>query len=271
MIAIDDTFRNNLDSAWVVTEVGGGSVRAAGGLHLAIRPSERGGERLSERPSVGRYHNAQITDYVYGSATTLRWRPPVRMTVRASAALTPENGVGTAGFGFWNHPFSPDSARVRLPRAIWFFYAAPPNDMRLALDVPGHGWKAAVIDATTPRAWALAPFAPPAVLLMRVPALYRRLYPVIQRRLAIAEALLDPALLTTLHDYVIDWRRDGASFSVDGRVVLETPHAPRGACGFVAWIDCQYAIVTPQGRIGFGVVPLRGEQRMFIDSIRIDS
>jgi hypothetical protein len=40
---------------------------------------------------------------------------------------------------------------IPLPRAIWFFYASPPSHMDLALDVPGYGWKAAMIDATS---WA---------------------------------------------------------------------------------------------------------------------
>jgi hypothetical protein len=141
--------------------------------------------------------------------------------------------------------------------------------MRLAFGVAGHGWKAATLDATRPRAWTLAPFAPLAVLLMRVPAVYRRLYPIIQRRVGIAEAALDPALLSAWHSYRIDWRTDGATFAVDDRVVLETPDAPRGACGLIAWIDCQYAVVHPTGRIGFGVVPLRAAQTLMIESIHV--
>ncbi|MDZ4766314.1 MAG: hypothetical protein SGI73_17370 [Chloroflexota bacterium] len=246
---------------WAVTEVGGGCVRETPAyIDLTITPTD----------ALGRYHNAQIADYAYGGRIDFRWRPPLTLTLRARATIDPQTGVGTAGFGFWNHPFSPDSGRVRLPRALWFFYAAPPNDLRLADGVPGHGWKAATLDATRPQAWTLAPFAPAAVALMRIPALYRRLYPFIQRRLSVAEAALDPAILTAWHTYRIDWRLDGATFAVDDRVVLETPFAPRGACGLIAWIDCQYAVVHPTGRIAFGVVPLRGAQTLLIESITIE-
>jgi hypothetical protein len=249
----------SLDPDWRITQVGGGRVRAERSFQLTIQPA------------LGRYHNAQIADYDYAPRIPFRWRPPLRLTVRARAALDPASGVGTAGFGFWNHPFSPDSRRIRLPRAIWFFYAAPPNDMRLARGVPGHGWKAAVIDAARPSALLLAPAAPALIPLLNLPALYDRLYPFIQRRLAIAETLLDPALLASTHTYTIDWRRGGAAFAVDGRSVLQTDRAPLGACGLIAWIDTQFAVVHPGGRLAFGTRPLTAAQSLFIDSIQIES
>jgi hypothetical protein len=192
------------------------------------------------------------------------------MTVTAWAASPVDHLRGTAGFGFWNHPFSPDSRRLRLPQAIWFFFAAPPSDMRLARGVPGHGWKAATIDAARSAAAALAPLAIPAALLMRIPALYARLYPRIQQALKIDETLLDPALLAARHTYTLDWRRDGATFAVDGDVALETPHSPRGPAGFVAWIDNQYAVVTPQGNLRFGVVPVEQEQSLVLEHVVIE-
>ena len=118
------------------------------------------------------------------------------MTVTAWASAPADQLRGTAGFGFWNHPFSPDVRRLpRLPRAIWFFFAAPPSNMALAYGVPGFGWKAATIDATRPGALALAPFGLPAILLMRRESLYAKLWRVIQRRLNIGEHLLANALL----------------------------------------------------------------------------
>ena len=160
--------------------------------------------------------------------------------------------------------------RPRLPQAIWFFFAGARSDMALAYGVPGRGWKAATIDAGHPGALALAPLALPAVALMRFPRLYARLYPAIQRRLHIGESLLDPRLLESRHTYALDWRRDGAAFAVDGDTVLETPFAPRGAAGFVAWIDNQYAVVTPQGRLGFGIVPVERDQSLIIERITIE-
>jgi hypothetical protein len=286
-LVVDEHFTEPLSSFWDVAQVGNGTVRAGGGtLALTVQPSQH------------TYSNAQIADYRYDDFA-FRWRPPLRMTVvaRASAAGRPLSGtqhtlndtgrtlnstgdalgaagrtlVGTAGFGFWNHPFSPDSRRLpHLPQAIWFFFASPPSNMALAFGVPGAGWKAATIDATRPSAIALAPAALPAALLMRVPSLYARLYPRIQRRLKIAEKLLDGDLLAERHVYTLEWRADGARFAVDGATVLQTPFSPRGALGFVTWLDNQYAIVTPQGKLGFGIVPVAQEQTLLLEQVTIE-
>lgn len=227
---------------------------------------------LTTLPSQNRYSNAQITDYDYHSFA-FRWRPPLRITLRARASHDGTKLRGTAGFGFWNHPFSPDvehvQRRLRLPQAIWFFFGSPPNDMQLARGVAGSGWKAATIDAGRRDALILAPFALPTVLLMNVPALYRRLYPPIQRALAIGEARLDDTLLSSWHTYTIDWLPQRAVFRVDDQVVLDTSFSPRGACGFVAWLDNQYAIVTPQGRFGGGIIPIAQEQTLWLENIEI--
>lgn len=247
-----------LNPRWIVTEVGRGTVTESNGsLMLRVAGGYSG------------YSNAQITDYADGAGRLgFAWTPPLKLTVTAYAVGDPR---GTAGFGFWNHPFSPDMRGLpRLPRAIWWFFGSPPNDMRLAEGVPGHGWKAATIDATRPAALALAPFALPAVLVMRIPAIYVRLWRVIQRRLRISEKLLDPTLPRERHTYMLDWRADGAAFAVDGQIVHETPYAPRGHCGFVAWIDNQYAVVTPQGRFGFGIVPVERDQTLVLEDIVIE-
>jgi hypothetical protein len=259
MPAIRDDFRQPLAPHWSVHQVGSGRVQPGGeGLLLSVTPGAG-------------YHNAQICDYRYDDFR-FAWNPPLRLQVTAQASAPAAALRGTAGFGFWNHPFSPDVKRPpRLPAACWFFFGSPPNDMRLALAVPGSGWKAASIDAGRPRALVLAPLAPAAALLLRHPGLYRRLYPTIQRRLGIAEALLDPALLAERHTYTLDWRADGLRFAVDGATVLQTDSAPRGRLGFIAWIDNQYAVVTPQGQFGFGVVPLVGAQWLRLDSVEIDS
>jgi hypothetical protein len=230
---IEDHFKGGLQPFWEVTEIGTGVVTPSPDtLRLTIQPGSQ------------RYSDAQIADYRYADFH-FRWRPPVRMTVTAWT----EGGMpsGTAGFGFWNHPFSPDANRFpRLPQAIWFFCAGESSSMAFAYGVPGWGWKAATIDARS-GLWALAPLVLPAAVVMRVPPLYARLYPIIQRILKIDERLLDSALLRERHTYTLDWQRDHAVFAVDGRIVLEAPYAPRGPAGFVAWIDNRYAIVTPQG------------------------
>lgn len=251
---IDERFEENLKPPWSVAEVGMGTVtRQPGVLRMTVGTGQQ-------------YSNAQLADY--SADYQFHWRPPLRMTVTAWASAPARDLRGTAGFGFWNHPFSPDVRRFpRLPRAIWFFFAAPPSNMALAYGVPGFGWKAATIDATRPAALALAPLALPAVLLMRRPSLYATLWRRIQRRLGIGEHLLDGTLLAERHTYRIDWHKDGAAFAIDGAVVYETPYAPRGAAGFVTWIDNQFAVVTPQGKLGFGIVPVEREQSLFVERI----
>lgn len=228
-----------------------------------------GAYTLSDPAIDGRYTNAQITDYDY-QTFDFRWNPPLRLSLTAYASGGGESLRGTAGFGFWNHPFSPDSKRFpRLPQAAWFFFGSPPNDMRLALDVPGHGWKAAALDMARPRALAWIPAAPLAVLLMQNQALYRRVWPPIQRALAIAEHSLDPALLAEPHTYTLDWRADGLMFGIDGKTVFTTDQAPRGPLGFIAWIDNQFAVVTPQARLGGGILPLAAPQSLTVGEITI--
>jgi hypothetical protein len=245
------------NAAWTRTQIGTGRISDDGDTFT-----------LTNRPAQDHYTNAQITDYNYHSFR-FRWQPPLRMTLRAHASSSGADLRGTAGFGFWNHPFSPDVRRVRLPQAIWFFFGSPPNDMQLAHGIGGNGWKAATIDAGRNRALMLTPLALPTLLLMQVPALYRLLYPPIQRALAIGEAQLDDTLLSTWHTYTIDWLPQHAVFRVDNQVVLDVPFAPRGACGFCAWIDNQYAIVTPQGRFGGGIIPLEQTQSLLLQHIDI--
>jgi hypothetical protein len=198
------------------------------------------------------YADAQLDDYAGRSRRSFPHRPPARFAIRAR--FSSDAIIGTAGFGLWNHPFAPGSGRPALPRALWFFYASPPSNMQLALDVPGRGWKAAVIDATKPSALLLLPFAPIALVLNQSLKMYRRLWPFVQRNLSIAEESLPTEWMPDWHDYAIDWEMNRARMRVDERVVLETERPPHGSMGFVMWIDNQYAIVTPQGRLKFGLL-----------------
>jgi len=259
--ALRDLFDGpDLAAIWQPRTYGSGLLRQSDGTLRCILPA--GGAES--------YHDAQISDAVQPRGDRLRWRPPLRLTVRAWASAPQAGLTGTAGFGFWNEPFVPvGHLRLRLPRAIWFFFGAPPHNMALARGVAGHGWKAATLDAGRPLGMALLPFAPVGFLLMRIPALYRRLWPVAQRAIGVSEALL-PADLDAPHRYSLDWREDGATFHVDGQVVHEAPVAPRGPLGFIAWMDNQHAIVTPQGRIRFGVTPVAREQWLALDEVAIE-
>lgn len=233
---------------------------------------ERRGDRLAlitRDATAQQYSDAQIDDYHMLPRRRFRWRPPLRLTVRARFSHPAGALHGTAGFGFWNDPFMMTGARLpSLPRAVWFFYASPPSDMALAAGVPGHGWKVAAIDAWRPRALLLAPLALPAVLLMRRPALYRRLWPGIQRALAVSEARL-AVDMTAWHDYALDWGIDRTNFSVDGAPVLCAAQSPGGPLGFVTWLDNQTMIATPQGRFAWGRLDAPGEQWLEVERLDI--
>jgi hypothetical protein len=254
---LETSFNDEPTPPWRITEASTGIV------------TQRPGELLLLLRSAGNdaYGNAQISDYM---GRHFSWRPPLRMTVTAWASAPASELRGTAGFGFWNHPFVPGERGVHLPQAVWFFFASPPSKMRLAKDVPGTGWKAATFDATRWPFFALLPTAPIGLLLMRIPALYNRLWPIGQRAIGVSETLLDGNLLAASHTYTIDWRDDGATFAIDGLVVHEANNVPRGPLGFIAWMDNQYAIVTPQGQFGFGRVRVEQEQSLTLEHVRIE-
>ncbi len=223
------------------------------------------------------YSNAQLDDYAGLPRSRFPHKPPLTFSLRArfshEAATERRAGLaGTAGFGFWNDPFMMTEPRPPLlPRALWFFYASPPSDMKLDLNTPGWGWKAAAIDALRPSVIGPALAAPLLVPLMNVPVLYRRAWPAIQRRLRIAEALV-PGRMTGWHTYSIEWGvgpgLGRARFRVDGVLLLDAP-APRGPLGLVTWCDNQYMVVLPWGRLGHGLLET-GEQWLEIADIELD-
>jgi hypothetical protein len=216
------------------------------------------------------YSDAQIDDYQGLPRRHFPWRPPLTMIVRARFSHPDGELSGTAGFGFWNDPFMMTGKRLpTLPRAIWFFYASPSSNMRLDLHTPGHGWKAATIDALRWPFLVLLPTAPVAIALMNVRRLYRALWPLGQRAIAVSEATVE-AEMTAWHTYVIEWGIRRARFLVDDVLILDNDTPPRGPLGFVMWLDNQYAIVTPWGRFGYGLLNAPGPQWMEADRLIIE-
>lgn len=211
------------------------------------------------------YVDAQIDDFQVGQAQRFIRRPPLRLQVRARFSHPAGALRGTAGFGFWNYPIA---APPRPPQAVWFFYSSAPGDLPLALGVPGQGWKAAVIDAGRPQALALLPLAPILVPLLNLPALYRGLYPPLQRAVGVAETLVRVPL-EQWHDYGIEWGERTSRFLVDGRVVLDEAPSPRGPLCFVAWLDNQYLVVTPQGRVRWGLLDAPEQQYLAISAFNL--
>jgi hypothetical protein len=258
---IHDTFETMLDPRWRTTQQGQGQiVRRPSALHLTLLPTEDAPE----------YQNAQITEYDPGKKD-FQFSPPLRLTVRAYSSLHPKNMIGTAGFGFWNHPFEPGQRTYGRPQTLWFFFSAAPSDMALARGVPGNGWKAATFNAKRWQFMLLAPFAPLGILLMRSKAAYNALWGMAQNALGISEAALDINLLNSEETYVLEWRKDGATFYVDGKKVHETASVPQNALGFICWMDNQYQIVTPQGKFEGGITPVQRSQSLVITEINIES
>lgn len=216
--------------------VGGGVVAVVDGIVRLTRPAS----------PLGKYVNAQVSD-----PGPLARVPPLRVRLRARFSQPAGAFHGTAGFGFWNAALGPASGLPRPPRATWFFLGGSEFDVPLVLDVPGNGFKAAVLDAQRPLVYALLPAAPPGFLLMRHPTLYRRLWPLAQRALRAAERPLTSLDVSAWHDYGIDWERERVRFSVDGREVLDA-RSPGWPLEFVAWIDNAVAVATPRGRFALG-------------------
>lgn len=242
-----------------ITELGNGKItRHNSQITCSVFPSPR-----------EHYHDAQITDYPTALRRYFLWRPPLRLTVQARFSHPETTLKGTAGFGFWNHPIARNMRGLpRIPQAMWFFFASPPTNMPLAYGVKGHGWKAAIMDVLTWRFFALLPFAPVGFLLMRIPILYQHLWKIGQRAIKVSECLLDIDMTQT-HTYTLEWYPRKVRFWVDGQRIHETLYAPKGPLGFIAWIDNQYAVVTPQGHLGVGFTSIENEQHLFLDSIKI--
>src|SRR5438067_10481195 len=149
-----DDFSQYVDQRWTQTCVGGASLNI---VDSALRMEFASAQ-------VGKYADAQVDDYDGRARSAFPWKPPLRMEVRARSSL-PAAGVsstvestnilcGTAGFGFWNYPFSVRGDILMLPEAIWFFYASPPSNMALVPQIPGWGWKAQVVHSMHPDALA---------------------------------------------------------------------------------------------------------------------
>lgn len=270
--SVDERFSEGLSTRWTRNTPNGGTLDVgASGLRLA----------LPEGARAGVYSDAQIDDYGTLPPSRFPWRPPLHMEVRARAShsahpartlppdlLEDQQWLrGTAGFGFWNYPFSLTGAVVRLPESVWFFAASPPSNMALVSGSPGWGWKAQVVHAHRPGAILAALPTAAAVAWARVSRREQAAAQWVQRLSGAHEVAL-ASDLREWHSYAIDWRDDRARFAVDGVEVLSVANPPRGPLGFVAWIDNQYAIATPRGQFRFDTLAT-GPEWLELESLRI--
>ncbi|OGO10424.1 MAG: hypothetical protein A2Y93_04765 [Chloroflexi bacterium RBG_13_68_17] len=233
------------------------------------------GIRLTIPPLPGSYADAQIDDTQRLPRARFRWQPPMRMRLEARASIAAP--LGTLGFGFWNDPFTlslgQGGAARRVPaapQALWFFYGSPPNDLAFSADAPGHGWKAVSLRPPSVPGLLLAPAAAGALMLSRLPGLARPIVGLARRVVYASEAAL-PVPLDSWHAYSLSWHRCEAIFAVDDSVVLVAGHPPGGRLGFVAWIDNQYAALSPRTGLRFGLVPTAAAQALEIRNLVLES
>ena len=266
---IFEDFSEPLNKRWTQVCIGGGK------LYYENFNLSMGFESALQ----GQYSDAQIDDYGNLSRSDFPWRPPLRMEVIARSSLPAatlrnkdeNSGIlrGTAGFGFWNYPFSVKGDILMLPEAVWFFYASPPSNMALVPGIPGWGWKAQVVHSMRPGSLAATV---PLAATIAFGLLTRDTRPAagwMQKVSGACEAFL-PVEMNEWHNYTLEWLRSEALFWVDDTLILRSPQSPTRPLGFVAWLDNQYAVATPRGVLRFGTVT-SGPQWFEMESVKIES
>ncbi|MEK7571630.1 MAG: hypothetical protein AAB553_05135 [Patescibacteria group bacterium] len=265
---IFDDFKGKADPHWTQVTRGGGTLQFSKSILRMGFPSAK----------QGAYTDAQIDDYTMLARSDYLWKPPLCMTVRAHSshpAATAQsteksNNIlrGTAGFGFWNKPFSMEGKVFTLPEAIWFFYSAPPSNMALVPGVPGWGWKAQVIHAMRPG--AILQSIPLALTmgLGRLTGNTKMASSSLQRFAGSHDKHITEDM-TQWHTYVIEWRKNESLFYIDDKLTLHVPQSPTRPLGFVAWLDNAYAIATPRGEFIFGKGK-SGAEWLEMDSVKIE-
>lgn len=256
---------------WRWLELGGGRVVESGErirFDLPMSHAELLGGGL---PSKIGYVDAQIDDYAGTPRRAYTWQPRTELTLQARFSQPAGKLVGTAGFGFWNAPFGDPTLKMpALPQAVWFFYGSAPTHLPIAPAGVGNGWFAGTVDAGRWQALSLIPCALPVWLLNQMPAFRQRIMPAIWQRLGVSYQPL-PVDLTLWHNYRLCWQTDRCRFWVDGALVHQTLHSPRGPLGFVAWMDNQYMVVRETGRITAGTLPLPQTQWLEIRELEMRS
>jgi hypothetical protein len=265
---IFENFTEPLDTRWIQTCTGGGKINLENTILRMAFDSAR----------QGMYTDAQIDDYGNLKRSNFPWRPPLRLNVVARSSLPAANlrnygkGIstlqGTAGFGFWNYPFSLKGDRLMLPEAVWFFYASQPSNMALVPRIPGWGWKAQVVHSMQVRSLASSVPLAATIALGVLSGNTRSAARWMQKVSGASEALL-PVAMDEWHTYTLEWQRNKALFWVDDKLLLRAPQPPSRPLGFITWLDNQYAIATPRGSLRFGTVT-SGPQWLELESIKIE-
>ena len=103
-----------------------------------------------------------------------------------------------------------------------------------------------------------------------MPGIRRPIMRTARRAFKASERLLEIPL-HDWHRYEIRWEPLCAQFLVDGNLALEATNPPQGPLGFVAWIDNQYLIASPEGGFRFGTMPISERQWLDLSNIRVTS
>jgi hypothetical protein len=187
--------------------------------------------------------------------------------VRARFSHEAEELGGTAGFGFWNDPFTlSGGGLLAMPNCVWFFAGSPPNDQYLCEGVKGWGWKAATLKTH----WSLAPFAAVGIALAQIPLLGKPIMAVGRKFISAHEKIIAGSI-KEWRTYELVWEPHQATFAVDGRPVFVSPAPPTCPLGFVLWIDNQYAIVSAAGKFKFGMIGHDAERWLEIADLKIEA
>ena len=240
-------------------EINGGRVTGDPPWRLEIPANESG------------YTDAQIDDYHGLKRRNYIWQPGTHLSVRARFSVSANKLKGTAGFGCWNAPFGdPTIPLPAFPRAAWFFFASKPSDLPLAKIGPGRGWFAATICVGNMKGISLVPVAPILLLLNQFQSIRNQFWPKIRQYLGISFVPIHSSI-DQWHQYDLYWHRDSCEFHVDDQLIERTDTSPKGPLGFVCWIDNQYMVARPTGRIRMGNLTLAESQWMEVDAIKIES
>jgi len=245
--------------------VNGGRVECAGDvIRLSIPPT-----------SDAAYTDAQLDDYEHALPRRFANLPPQRLRLRARFSHPAGALKGTAGFGFWNHPFTRTGGVIEPPRNAWFFYGSPESNMQLVPRLPGHGFKAAVLNTPLPpaagrgmRARLTKALVGAGNLALRLPGISALALAAARSFVQASETLLSLDM-TQWHAYELDWLPTAVIFRVDGEEVLRGP-APAGPLGFVAWVDNYRAVATRAGLYAFAYVAVAEEQWLELKGITCD-
>ncbi len=249
-----DRFQGSISPRWVRFAVGGGQIEQGPDSLLLSLEAARSDE-LSD---------AEINDHRLLPRERFPWNPPLTMEVRARFSHPAGELLGTAGFGFWNAPTGWEGRVGAPPNWVWFFYASSPSQVALSADQPGWGWKAAMLNGGN----AAGPLMPLVDMASRTPLANRALLWLARRSLSMGDRGLEVEM-REWHTYRLDWRPELALFQVDGREVFRVANPPTLPLGFVAWVDNQWATMTPGGGLENGLLGVAQRQWLEIDYIEI--